>query len=305
MPPPLQRPGTPSGVITSQCKISSLRFRNRHCKCRRVLVARRLRNRLARALRQASGRRRDRRAPPSDRNRSDGVRARTARAPWKDPAPLTLESLAWLRAISASLIHLSANGHVLTHSMPFGYDGHPIRRAQALSIATGLDVQVAHDLIDRKLAGQRANLVRLRVANLGLFDAMRAALDLATSIDEIRPCEAKAAVIYWNAWSAVPIPLCGRDPARVPVKWTRYDSRASALTNGPRAATNPVNALLNYVYSLLESETRLALLAQAWIRRLACCTRTSATAARSRSMRWNQSGRRSMPSCSISLKSAC
>ncbi len=59
----------------------------------------------------------------------------------------------------------------------------------------------------------------------------------------------------------MPIRLRGRDLTRVPFKWTRYDSRASALTNGPRAATNPVNALLNYVYALLESESRLALLA--------------------------------------------
>jgi hypothetical protein len=90
---------------------------------------------------------------------------------------------------------------------------------------------------------------------------MREALDRAASIDEIRLCEAQAAAIYWKAWSAVPIRLRGRDLTRVPVKWTRYDSRASSLTNGPRAATNPVNALLNYVYALLESESRLALLA--------------------------------------------
>ena len=99
---------------------------------------------------------------------------------------LTLESLAWLRAIGAGLVHLSADGHVLTHSVPFGYDGHPIRRAQALAIATGLDVDLARDLIHRKLDGQRANLVRLRVADLAVFDAMREALDRAASIDEIR-----------------------------------------------------------------------------------------------------------------------
>jgi len=174
---------------------------------------------------------------------------------------LTLESLAWLRAIGAGLIHLSADGHVLTHSVPYGYDGHPIRRAQALAIATGLDIDLARDLIHQKLDGQRANLVRLRVADLGSFDAMRETLDRAASIDEIRLCEAKAAAIYWNAWANVPIRLRGRDLVRVPIKWTRYDSRASALTNGPRAATNPVNALLNYGYALLESESRLALLA--------------------------------------------
>ena len=173
---------------------------------------------------------------------------------------VTLESLAWLRAIGAGLIHLSADGDVLTHSVPYGYDGHPIRRAQALAIATGLDIDLARDLIHRKLDGQRANLVRLRVADLRSFDAIREALDGAASIDKIRLSEAKAAAIYWNAWSAVPIRLRGPDAARVPVKWTRHDSRASALTNGPRAATNPINALLNYVYALLESESRLALL---------------------------------------------
>ena len=174
---------------------------------------------------------------------------------------LSLESLAWLRAIGAALIHLSADGHLLTHSVPYGYDGHPIRRAQALSVATGLNIDLARELIHRKLDGQRANLVRLRIADLRSFDAMREALDCAATIDEIRLCEARAAAIYWNAWSGVPIRLRGRDLVRVPAKWTHYDSRASSLTNGPRAATNPINALLNYVYALLESETRLALLA--------------------------------------------
>ncbi len=77
---------------------------------------------------------------------------------WEERHDLTLESLAWLRAIGAGLIHLSADGHVLTHSVPFGYDGHPIRRAQALAIATGLDIDLARELIHWKLDGQRANL---------------------------------------------------------------------------------------------------------------------------------------------------
>jgi hypothetical protein len=151
---------------------------------------------------------------------------------------LTLESLAWLRAIGVGLIHLGSDGHVLTHSVPFGYDGHPMRRAQALAVATGLDIDLARELIHRKLDGQRLNLVSLRVADLQSFDAMSEGLDHAASIDEIRLCEAKAAAIYWNAWSTVPIRLRGRDLTRVPVKWTRYDSRGSALTNGPRAVQN-------------------------------------------------------------------
>ena len=172
---------------------------------------------------------------------------------------LTLESLAWLRAIGAALVHLSADGDVLTHSVPFGYEG-LIRRSQALAIANGLDVDLARDLIRRKLDGQRANLARLRATDLRGFDAMRAALDRAGTIDEIRLCEAKAAAVYWNAWSNVTIRLRSRDLSRVPVRWSRYDSRKSTLTGAPRAATNPINSLLNYVYSLLECEARLALL---------------------------------------------
>jgi CRISPR-associated endonuclease Cas1 len=172
---------------------------------------------------------------------------------------LTLEALAWLRAIGATLVQLSPSGDVLAHSVPFGYDGQPIRRAQALAAATGLDVEVARDLIARKLNGQRLNLSRLNVSLQG-FDALCEALKHTESIEQVRVCEAQAAAIYWNAWSSVPIRLRGRDLARVPARWARYDSRASILTGAPRAATNPINALLNYTYALLESEARLALL---------------------------------------------
>jgi CRISPR-associated endonuclease Cas1 len=174
---------------------------------------------------------------------------------------LTFEALAWLRAIGAALVHLGPDGALLAHSVPFGYDGHPIRRAQALAVTTGLDVSLACYLIAEKLDGQRANLVRLRVSDLAAFDRLREALKHTATIEDVRICEAQAAAIYWNAWRAVPLRLRGRDLARMPAHWARYDSRASVLTGAPRAATNPVNALLNYVYALLESESRLALLA--------------------------------------------
>jgi CRISPR-associated endonuclease Cas1 len=174
---------------------------------------------------------------------------------------LTLEALAWLRAIGAALVHLGPDGALLAHSVPFGYDGHPIRRAQALAATTGLDVSLACYLIAHKLDGQRANLVRLSVGDLAAFDRWRDSLKRAATIEEVRLCEAQAAAIYWNAWRTVPLRLRGRDLARMPAHWARYDSRASVLTGAPRAATNPVNALLNYIYSgLLESEARLALL---------------------------------------------
>lgn len=48
------------------------------------------------------------------------------------------------------------------------------------------------------------------------------------------------------------------DLPRVPEHWHTFGSRISSLTGSPRLATNPVNAMLNYLYALLEAESRLA-----------------------------------------------
>ena len=56
---------------------------------------------------------------------------------------VTLEALAWLRAIGAALVQIGRDGEVLAHSVPFGYDGHPIRRSQALAVTNGLDLAIA------------------------------------------------------------------------------------------------------------------------------------------------------------------
>ncbi len=170
---------------------------------------------------------------------------------------VSLEALSWLRAIGAAYVQIGNGGEVLAHSVPSGYEG-LIRRAQALAVANGLDLDIARELIEAKLDGQRRNLVRLG-ADLREFDALRAVLESADSIDRIRVIEANAAGLYFGAWRNVQIRF--RDPARIPARWLRADSRASLLTGAPRAATSPLNAMRNYLFACLESEARLALLA--------------------------------------------
>ncbi len=143
---------------------------------------------------------------------------------------ISLEFLGWCRSIGAAVVQIGSDGDLLMHTVPFAYGGHPIRRAQALALTNGLGVTIARDLIGRKLAGQRANLVRLGANDLRAFDRLREALNSADTTDAVRLCEAKAAAIYWNAWSDVSIRLRSRDLIRVPARWMRYDSRASVLT---------------------------------------------------------------------------
>lgn len=173
---------------------------------------------------------------------------------------VSLEALSWLRAIGAAYVQIGNGGQVLAHSVPFGYDGLPIRRAQALAVTNGLDLDIARELIEAKLDGQRGNLVRLGI-DLGEFDTLRAALKSADSIDRIRVIEANAAGLYFGAWRNVGIRFRDRDAARIPARWLRADSRVSLLTGAPRAATSPLNAMRNYLFACLESEARLALLA--------------------------------------------
>jgi CRISPR-associated endonuclease Cas1 len=174
---------------------------------------------------------------------------------------VTLEALAWLRAIGAALVQIGHDGEVLAHSVPYGYDGHPIRRAQALAVTNGLGLTIARDLIAGKLNGQRRNLVQLRAPDLRDFDALRAVLAAADSIERIRTIEASAASLYFAAWKSVHIRFRERDLARIPARWLRCDSRSSVLTGAPRAATSPINAMRNYLFACVEGEARLALLA--------------------------------------------
>jgi hypothetical protein len=48
---------------------------------------------------------------------------------------------------------------------------------------------------------------------------------------------------------------------RIPQHWLKFGTRMSPLTTSPRLAVNLPNAMLNYLYAILESEARLALAA--------------------------------------------
>jgi CRISPR-associated endonuclease Cas1 len=49
-----------------------------------------------------------------------------------------------------------------------------------------------------------------------------------------------------------------RDAADVPAHWRSFGTRSSPLTGAPRLAAKPANALLNYLYSILEGEAAIA-----------------------------------------------
>jgi hypothetical protein len=65
----------------------------------------------------------------------------------------------------------------------------------------------------------------------------------------------------WHSWADLPILWPRKDETRVPEHWKRFGSRISPLTHSPRLAASPPNALLNFLYGILESEARLSAVA--------------------------------------------
>jgi CRISPR-associated endonuclease Cas1 len=173
---------------------------------------------------------------------------------------ISLAALRWLADQDAAFVMLDRDGSVLATTGPVRPSDAKLRRAQALAHSSGADLTIARELISRKLAGQE-QVARAKLRDPLTADAIirfRSALPNTSSLDEIRTLESQAAAAYWSAWRNLPITFPKNDLIRVPDHWRTFDTRKSPLTGSPRLATNSANAMLNYLYALLESEARLA-----------------------------------------------
>lgn len=173
---------------------------------------------------------------------------------------VSLEALRWLAWQDASFAMLSRDGSVLATTGPVSPSDSRLRRAQSLAHQSGMAAQISRGLISQKLQGQE-RIVRDSFQYSSLANKIRSFISLlpaANTIGEIRQLESQAAQVYWSAWHDLPITFPTADRHRVPHHWCTFGTRKSALTGSPRLAVNPPNAMLNYMYALLESESRLA-----------------------------------------------
>jgi CRISPR-associated endonuclease Cas1 len=176
---------------------------------------------------------------------------------------VTLGALRWLADQDASFVMLNRDGSVLAVTGPVRPSDARLRRAQAHAHESGLALQIARELIGRKLEGQE-KLARDGFNNGEAAEAiksMRKAISSADTIEAIRLIESRGAYAYWGAWNNLPINFPKADLRRVPDHWRFFRNRVSPLTGSPRLAADPVNAMLNYLYAVLESESRIAITA--------------------------------------------
>lgn len=176
---------------------------------------------------------------------------------------VTLEALHWLSAQDVAFVMLHRDGKVLCVTGPVSPSDARLRRAQAIAGQSALGIQIARELISRKLAGQE-HVARHKLLTENIADAIsgyRAELSNADTLERIRLLESRAAAVYWSVWRNLPVNFPKKDESRIAHHWRTFGARFSPLTNSPRVAVNPANAMLNFLYSLLAAESRLAAVA--------------------------------------------
>lgn len=175
---------------------------------------------------------------------------------------VTLSALKWLRDQDVTFTFLERNGKLLSVVGPAGSSDAKLRRFQAFAISNGVGLEICRTLIDAKIQGQE-NVLRGHLNCPSAADTIaRFGLQLgsADSFDAIRSIEANAAASYFREWRDLPVSWPKADLQRIPEHWRLAGSRQSPLTGGPRLAVTPVHAILNYVFALLEAETRRAII---------------------------------------------
>ncbi len=176
---------------------------------------------------------------------------------------ISFDALQWIADIGAAFVQIDSDGRVLTAAGPNGLRDSRLRRNQAQAVENGLGLSIAKELVHQKLTGQRAILDQLPEVS-DAKPAIDCAIDQvaeATTIERLRATEAEGALAYWGAWANVRIHFARREAERVPKHWNTFGRRASLVTGNPRKATNPANAILNYLYAIAEAEAKIAALA--------------------------------------------
>jgi CRISPR-associated endonuclease Cas1 len=176
---------------------------------------------------------------------------------------ISLEALRWLCDVGAALVHIDPDGGLLASSTSAGPAIPTLRRAQALAATSETGVNIARQLMREKVQGQLSLLDSLPGGEDAKPEVKRALAEIerVEDIPGVLASELRAASAYWSAWEALPVriaPRRGSVPHTIPDHWLRFGQRASLLTGGPRAATNPYNAVLNWIYTVLSAEATIA-----------------------------------------------
>jgi CRISPR-associated endonuclease Cas1 len=175
---------------------------------------------------------------------------------------VSLDALRWLNDVGAAFVQLDSDGKVIIASTSRELNDARLRRSQALAATTTVGLNIVQDLLRAKLEAQRDVLKQFESTEEQQTEIENRIEALASCTDPraLMVAEAQAAASYWNGWRAVQIRFARRDQARIPEHWKSFETRRSPISGSSRLSGTPINSMLNYLYGILETEVRLAIL---------------------------------------------
>jgi CRISP-associated protein Cas1 len=160
---------------------------------------------------------------------------------------LTLDAIKWCEAQGIAIALLDWYGELLSVTQPALKTDAAIRRAQFAAEP----VKMARAILHQKFAGQRS----IGKLSYAAYRSAISQLKQARAVDELVRIEGRMAFEYWANWRFE----LKHKKRNWPEHWTHFIYRASPISGGPRHAMHPVNAILNYAYSVVAAQVTRAL----------------------------------------------
>ena len=181
---------------------------------------------------------------------------------------VSFDVLSWLSEQDISLIRVDWRGDVVCVASRSGYAANPYR-VQWQRETRSDEIKRMKFSISKITAKIENSILTLEqsIRRSPAWDkAMESAYSTLTQLDENRPktipqlrvLEANAAAAYFRAWKGLPIKWRGVSKRPIPDSWIKIGQRTSLFQRaGNRNASHPVNAILNYAYTVLQSEIQI------------------------------------------------
>jgi CRISP-associated protein Cas1 len=188
---------------------------------------------------------------------------------------LSFDALTWLAEQKVPLVRIDWTGAVVVVSSFAGFADDQERVAWQLATRndTAARMKFCNALIARKIEGCIATLEQSMYPSDARDKAMdRAYADLATltyqpprDTASLLVLEANSAAAYFRAWQKIPIKWKSSAHHPIPNEWRIFGPRSSRLVaDGNRNASHPVNAMLNYAYAVLQSQSQIQAVADGY-----------------------------------------
>ncbi len=182
---------------------------------------------------------------------------------------ISMAAVDWCARMGIALSFVASDSTLLNCMTPDAPHDGPVKRAQAVSAVTDDALRLARYLLVKKMDSQihaiDRDFPRLGIGNVSgrstataKVHACKAALAKTHTLVDFLTIEGRAAQVYWDVLVETPLPWRPWALKRIPAHWAAISPRTSGGRDRVRDATDPFNAVLNYCYTLLEVETRVA-----------------------------------------------